>query len=391
MSIKIILSADKQQKIIHGHPWVFPNAIQKIIGQPQAGDWVEVLDAQQNLIGAGFYNPHSLYRVRLLANQQLIQKYQRWQDILKYRLEQAIQLRKFFNLPNSQTNAYRLCNSESDGLSGLVIDIFNDVTVISSSAYWVERQRPIIQAILREYFPEQNPIWIGQEKPLKQDGWDTPHRDDPQNITTIAKEAGILFEIHFDKVQKTGIYLDQRENHERVAQLCKGKKVLDLYTYHGGFALHAAKAGASQVTAVDSSAAAIEHAKRNAKLNQVEQIQWLVEDAKKYLDHVQDYDVIILDPPKLVPSKKHLHQAKNLYRFLHRQVFRQMQSGSILMTCNCSSALSTTEFIRLVSEQAIAEQRQIQILGSYGPSICHPILPMFPEGHYLTAVLVCIL
>lgn len=391
MSTKIILSAEKQQKIIQGHPWVFPNAIQKIMGQPQAGDWVEVFDANEHLIGGGFYNPHSLYRVRMLAHASLMKKFKKWQDIIQYRLEQAIHLRKTLNFPNAQTDSYRLCNSESDSLSGLVIDVFHDVTVISSSAFWVELQREAILKILKKYFPEQKLVWLGQEKPLKQDGWYTPYRDEAKNLSTIAKEAGVQFEIHFDKVQKTGIYLDQRENHERVAQLCKGKKVLDLYTYHGGFALHAARAGASQVTAVDSSAAAIEHAKRNAKLNGVEQIEWVVEDAKKYLDHAKDYDVIILDPPKLVPSKKHLNQAKNLYRFLHRQVFRNMQSGSILMTCNCSSALSTTEFIRLVSEQAIAELRQIQILGSYGPSICHPVLPMFPEGNYLTAVLVCIL
>lgn len=192
------------------------------------------------------------------------------------------------------------------------------------------------------------------------------------------------------RFKKLVFFLDQRENHQRIAELCRDKKVLDLYTYHGGFALHAAMAGAKEVTAVDSSAPAIEHAKQNALLNGVSQIEWVVDDAKHHLEKAKDYDVIILDPPKLVPSRKHLHQAKNLYRFLHRQLFRHMKSGSILMTCNCSSALNAHEFTNLVAEQAVAEHREMQVLGVYGPSICHPVLPIFPEGHYLTAVLVYI-
>lgn len=381
---KVILTPQKQQKIIAGHPWVFPQAIQNIHGQPEAGDWVEVFNNQGLKIGGGFYNPNSLYRVRMIGHYH---DEKNSQDVLQHRLQQAIQTRQTLNFPNQHTNCYRLCNSESDGLSGLVIDVFHDITVISSSAFWTERYREEILDTLKKHFPNQQFLWFGQAKPLSQDGWLHPYRDE-QPLQTVVKEAGVQFQIRFDQVQKTGIFLDQRENHQRVAELCKGKKVLDLYTYHGGFALHAACHGAKQVTAVDSSAPAIEHAKQNALLNGVTQIDWVVDDAKHHLEKAKDYDVVILDPPKLVPSKKHLHQAKNLYRFLHRQLFRHMQSGSILMTCNCSSALNANEFTQLVAEQAVAEQREIQVLGVYGPSICHPVLPIFPEGHYLTAVLV---
>jgi 23S rRNA (cytosine1962-C5)-methyltransferase len=390
MQTKVILSSQKQQKIIAGHPWVFPQAIQKIQGSPKAGDWVEVFDSQGTLVGAGFFNDNSLYRVRMIANDKIMLNFKSWEEVLKFRIEQAIALRQSLGFPNEDTTGYRLCNSESDGLSGLVIDTFNEITVISSSAFWTELHREFILNLLKQHFPQQKFLWLGQIKPLQQDGWSSPHRDSGEGLKTIVKEAGVQFEINFENVQKTGIFLDQRENHQRLASLCKNKKVLDLYTYHGGFALHAALAGATDVTAVDSSAPAIEHAKHNASINGVNRIEWIVDDAKNHLEKAKDYDVIVLDPPKLVPSKKHLNQAKNLYRFLHRQVFRNMKSGSILMTCNCSSALNTQEFTQLVAQQATAEHRQIQILGVYGPAICHPVLPHFPEGQYLTAVLVCV-
>lgn len=391
MPTKIILNAQKQQKIIQGHPWVFPQAIQKIVGKPNAGDWVLVFDSQETLIGAGFFNPNSLYRVRMIANAKLLKLSHDSLSILKLRLKNAFNLRQNLNFPNDKTNCYRLCNSEADGLSGLVIDVLNDKLVVSSSALWVENHREVIKQILMQDFPKSQILWFGQSKPLKQDGIEHAYRDDTSNIRTIAKEEGVLFEIGFENVQKTGIFLDQRENHHRLARLCKGKKVLDLYTYHGGFALHAALHGAAEVTAIDSSAPAIEHAKHNASLNQVSQINWIVDDAKNHLEKAGGYDIVILDPPKLVPSKKHLNAAKNLYRFLHRQVFKHLKSGSILMTCNCSSALNTQEFIHLVTQQANAEGQVIQILGVYGPAICHPVLPVFPEGNYLTAILVAIM
>jgi 23S rRNA (cytosine1962-C5)-methyltransferase len=387
---QIILSYAKQPKILAGHPWVYPKAIEEIKGTPVAGDWVEIYDNKLQRIGAGFYNPNSLYRVRIMADIPLLKQSIKWPDIVKYRLEKALLLRQTMGLPNENNTAYRLFNSESDGLSGLVIDVLNQILVISSNAYWTELYREQIIEILKQLLPKHKTIWIGQTKTLKKDGWENPFQDDTTGLKTQVKEAGVIFEINFEHIQKTGIFIDQRENHQRLAQLAKGKKVLDLYTYHGGFALHAAKAGAEQVTAVDSSKNAILHAKHNAKLNGITNIEWIEGDAKDYLNTVGNFDIVILDPPKLVPSKRNIEAAKNLYRFLHRETFKHMKSGSILMTCNCSSALSTHEFTKLVSQQALAEQKSIQILGVYGPSICHPILPIFPEGQYLTALLIAI-
>ncbi|WP_199287661.1 class I SAM-dependent rRNA methyltransferase, partial [Escherichia coli] len=156
---------------------------------------------------------------------------------------------------------------------------------------------------------------------------------------------GVLYHVEFAQTQKTGLFLDQRENHKRIAKLSRGKRVLDLYTFTGGFALHAAKAGALHVTAVDSSAQAIEQAKNNAVLNHLNTIEFIKADAREYLKIAGEYDVVILDPPKLVPSQKHLQQAKNYYRFLHREAFKYMKPGSLLMTCNSLSAYQRTKVL----------------------------------------------
>ncbi|QMT60586.1 class I SAM-dependent rRNA methyltransferase [Legionella sp. PC997] len=389
MNAKVILLAAKQNTVLRGHPWIFPKAIAKTQGKLITGQLVDIYNADEKLIGVGVYNEHSLYRVRVLGLISESIDISNLQTLVTHRLNQAKQVRECLNLPNEETTAYRLFNSEADGLSGLTIDRFNQTCVVSSSAYWVESNRELIIDVLRNLFPTDKIIWLPQSKPLGQDGWKQITVQETHYNTQVL-EAGVIYEVEFAQAQKTGLFLDQRENHQRVAELSKGKKVLDLYCYSGGFALHAAKAGALKVTAVDSSAQAIAQAQKNAVLNQTSQIEWIEADAREYLTQAGDYDVVVLDPPKLVPSKQHVERAKNYYRFLHREVFKYMKTGSLLMTCNCSSALSSQEFCSLVSVQAGAVGKQARILGVYGPASCHPTLASFPEGSYLTAVLLAV-
>lgn len=389
MNAKVILLAAKQSTVLRGHPWIFPKAIARTSGKLITGNLVDIYNADEELIGVGAYNEHSLYRVRVLAltNENIDRT--NFYTLITHRLKQAHLVRQCLNLPNEQTTAYRFFNSEADGLSGLTIDRFNQVCVVASSAYWVEANKDVISKALHELFPNDQIIWMSQAKPLGQDGW---KQVTPQVVEQSAQvlEAGVIYQVEFANAQKTGLFIDQRENHQRIAQLAKGKKLLDLYSYTGGFALHAAKAGAAKVTAVDSSAQAIAQGVNNAALNGLIDIEFIEADARDYLMKAGEYDIVVLDPPKLVPSQQHVQRAKNYYRFLHREVFKHMNSGSLLMTCNCSSALSSQEFCSLVSAQAGAVGKQARVLGVYGPASCHPTLASFPEGNYLTAVLLAV-
>lgn len=386
MKPAVYLHKMKQNTIRRGHPWIFPKAINKTTGKLTTGSLVEIFGAENELLGLGVYNEHSLYRVRVLAQEWEVKGETSFETLIPERLTQALMLRKSLNLPNDNTTAYRLFNSEADGLSGLTIDRFNQISVVASSAYWVESNKTIIQQSIQNLLPGEEIIWLSQVKPLTQDGWKMEIEQPPKRWVEVL-EAGVKYRVDFSEAQKTGLFLDQRENHQRIASLAKGKRVLDLYSYTGGFALHAAKAGATKVVAVDSSGPAIKQAQENARLNELEMIEFIEGDARDYLSKAHDYDLVILDPPKLVPSQRHLERAKNYYRFLHREVFKTMDKGSLLFTCNCSSALSSQEFSNLVSSQALQVGRQARLLGLYGPASCHPTLPGFPEGNYLTALL----
>ncbi|MDP1603885.1 MAG: class I SAM-dependent rRNA methyltransferase [Legionella sp.] len=389
MRAAVYLHHAKQGAVRRGHPWIFPKAIVKTKGKLITGELVDVFGADEELLGLGVYNEHSLYRVRVLAQNWELTSSLTLDALINTRLKQALSIRQALDLPNEETTAYRVFNSEADGLSGLTIDCFNNICVVASSAYWVEAHRELIIACIREVIFCNDVIWLSQSKPLAQDGW--KHQEAaPVALSAEVLEAGVRYQVNFGQAQKTGLFLDQRENHQRIAQLAKGKRVLDLYTYTGGFALHAAKAGALSVTAVDSSALAIEQARHNALMNGIETIEFIEADARDYLVNAGDYDLVILDPPKLVPSQQHLQRAKNYYRYLHREVFKAMRSGSLLMTCNCSSALSSEDFCALIASQAAMVNKQARILGVFGPASCHPTMPAFPEGNYLTAVLLAI-
>ncbi len=386
----IYLHPSKLKTVLRGHPWIFPKAITRHTGALVTGDLVNVMCADGKLVGTGVYNEHSLYRVRVLARALELIDSASIDSIVAYRLRQALCIRQALGLPNSLTNAYRLFNSEADGLSGLTIDRFDHICVVASSAFWVEKYQQVIRACLRDMLPNDEVIWLPQTKPLAQDGWLEVLEPTNEARTGRVLEVGIQYQLDFSAIQKTGLFLDQRDNHQRIAALASGKRVLDLYTYTGGFALHAAKAGAAAVTAVDSSEQAIALANQNAALNGLTDISFVKADARDYLNHAGDYDLIILDPPKLVPSQKHLEKAKNYYRFLHREIFKSMRTGTLLMTCNCSSALSQQDFAELVSSQASVVGKTVRVLGMFGPASCHPVLTSFPEGHYLSAILLAV-
>ncbi len=396
----LTLLKSKAQPVWAGHPWVFQKAFDPNHAPqetPVSGELVLVEDAAHVPIGVGIYNATSLYRVRMLS--RMSENLKTLPEILDRRIQQAIQLRTHLNLPNPDTQAYRLINSEGDGLSGLTVDLYGEILVISSSAYWVEAYKNLISERLQFHTGLKTLLWRPQEKSLLQDGWiaashaDAPALSPPvqhtQQIHQI-RESGLIYQIDFGRSQKTGFFFDQRENRVEIAKLAQGKRVLDLYCYVGGFALHAAQAGARYVLGIDSSASAIESAKNHATLNQLSQIEFQCRDATQALAEARDYDLVILDPPKLVPSRTHLSQAMRYAQNLHRQVLEAMKPGSFLLTCSCSSAISQAHWVEMLRNVGTSLKRSIQILKYLGAAPDHPTLPAFPEGQYLHGILLVI-
>lgn len=369
------------------NPFIYPKAIISNTKTLLAGDLVTINDEVGNPIGMGIFNPNSFYRIRLLWSAYERYRYADLPQLLHYRFTQAIALRQQLNLPNEQTNVYRLFNSEADGLSGLTIDIYDHSAVVLSTAYWVELHQAAIKSVLHELLPKHTIYWRAQQKYLQQEGWGDVKNDTDKAPQLIVKENDIAFHVDLTQGQKSGFFVDQRDNRLLIRQLAKDKKVLDVCCYSGGFALNAAKGGASFVRALDSSAPAITWAKKNAAENKLN-VEFLNEDAKEFLaKHTDNYDLIILDPPKLAPSKEDLAAASRLYFKFNELALQRVNPGGLLLTCSCSSAMTNEYLLEIVMRAALKHKRRIVLLGEQHAAPDHPRLPHFAEGDYLSVLL----
>jgi 23S rRNA (cytosine1962-C5)-methyltransferase len=415
----------------NGNQLVFTKAIQgaspRSIKLVEVGDLVRVAvqDEKQGkdlLIGWGVYNEKSLYKIRILCHRFLqptlfatlsdaeLTNDERLVLILTHQIQRAYDLRRhILNLPNASTDTYRLIHGEGDQLSGLAVDIVGgNHAVVMSGAAWCEVHRECIYQVLENVLPDGTTIhWQRAADRLKQDSYSvavpvegvdhTAASND--ELVVSARENTIEYESYpaSSSNQKTGVYCDQRENRLLVARHCRGKRVLDLCCFHGGFSLHAAKLGeAMSCLGVDSSAAAIATARANAIRNGVaHNVQFVQSDITPFLQSTdQQFDVVILDPPKLAPSAKVLEKAPREYHALNRDAVRAVDDakGGLLLTCTCSSAMTQEEggqyFLRMVQAAALAAGKQITLLSVQGAAPCHTIAPIsFPAGAYLTAAL----
>ena len=406
-----------------GSPIVYGGAIGKVEGEPEAGGVVDVVDGGGGLIGWGLFNPHSMYRVRLLATtERELLAHRDVGSVVRHRLAAAAQLRRACGLPSSETTAYRLVNSEGDRLSGLTVDVFGGTAVAVTSALWLEQRREEVMAALRELPDVDEVVWRRSDGRLQQDGWqsekraeDSEKRDhDAGSEQVEIRESGLKFLVAPALGQKSGYYCDQRDNRRLLAEVCKDRTVLDLFCYSGGFSIAAAAAGASKCVGVDSSAYALDLAKQNAALNGLE-CEFLQADVHRFLKASKDghagqqqqqhkasssagkgdggglqeqYDVVVCDPPKLAPSVKDLSRATRKYRELNGGAMRATKPGGLLLSCSCSAAMTQSGgFVRMLHEAAQAEGRTLTILRTSGAAPDHVIHPGAPEGAYLTAVL----
>ncbi|XP_013585582.1 PREDICTED: ribosomal RNA large subunit methyltransferase I [Brassica oleracea var. oleracea] len=410
---KVVLKKGKTQLFKDGSPMVYSGAVDRIIGKPppQTGDVVIVADGTENPIGWGLYNSVSMFCVRLMQLQHESTRDPSCalniEKLLQTRITQAVQLRNSLGLPaENNTNAYRLVNSEGDRLSGLIVDVFGDIAVVASSAAWLEKYRSHVEACLRSSIHGINHInWRPSLDVLKEDGFDISSLKQTQSSSSapplpersMVVENGISYAISLEG-QKTGFYTDQRENRRFISTISAGKRVLDLCCYSGGFALNAARGGATTVLGIDSSLPALELARENVILNRMDpgKVVFFKQDSTEFmkgaLSREETWDIVILDPPKLAPRKKVLHNAAGMYRSLNSLAMRLTSSGGLLMTCSCSGAMTQSgKFLGILQSAAAMAGRKITVVREAGAASDHPLDPSYPQGQYLSNILLRVL
>lgn len=377
-----------------GNPLVYPKAVEHWPAEWALSEWVQLNDATGQTIGYGVYNPNSLYRIRILAWARENLPEFTLEAAVNHRIAQAFALRSILQLPNEQTNAYRLINSEGDQLSGVTVDIFNQSAVIAITAAWAVKHQNILERALRKHLPNHDFIWRFMEKPLKQEGWTEAlpvYAKPAKDTTTQIKELGLSYEMDPYQGQKTGFYCDQRDTRTLVQHYAKDRSVLDVYCFTGAFSLHAALGGARSVRGIDSSAVAIDLARRNAALNNLPAVVFEEADAGHVLAEAKDVDFIILDPPKLAPSKKHLHKAIQHYGQINEWALRALPANGLLLTCSCSQAVTLEDLEYVVMTAALHAGKSVQMLHHGGAGADHPINLSFMESEYLKWIMVRVL
>lgn len=381
------IKAGKVRPLWAGHPWVFAQAIARIDGAPGPGDPVRVVDPEGKYLGSGFYSPKSAIPVRLMTH--------RPDEALDgvaigRRLEAALSLRKTLGLPSDENTGYRLVNAEGDHLPGLIVDVFDDTAVVQLGTVGMKSREEEIFAQVQRVVGAKTVIEMGADH-QRGEGFisETRIARGEDRDALRFRENGFAFDIPRTLSHKTGYYFDQRANRLRVGQLAEGKRVLDAYSYLGGFALAASRGGASEVVAIERSAPAVAAAASIAHKNG-QHISYHRDDVKKALPRLQSqkerFDIVIVDPPKLAPTRRHLERAKPAYRRLNALAIRLIEDGGMLVSCSCSAALQTTDFLRLLTTAARDAGARLTLLeiGTQGPD--HPVPAAFPEGRYLEAM-----
>lgn len=369
------------------HPWVYAGAIDAIEGNPADGDGVDLVSHAGNFIARGFYNSQSKIRVRLYtwnASETLDVPF------FRTRLQNAIRLRReILRLPG----ACRLVFSEADGLSGLTVDQFGGWLVAQFTSLALAHRREMLTDLLAELVQPQG-IYLRTERGIGLlegvELHDGPLRGETPGLISI-EENGIEIQVNLSEGQKTGYYLDQRDNRQAVAALARGRRMLDAFCYSGGFGLHAARAGASSVLGVDGSEAALQLARANAERNGLSNITFEKADVFDRLDALvaagERFGVIVLDPPKFARSNSAVEEALRGYRRLLVQSLKLLEPDGILAMCCCSGLIQREMLHDLLAQEASQARRFLQILESRGAAPDHPVSALCPETNYLKCVI----
>lgn len=388
----VALKRKRATPFLNQHPWVFTGAILSVSGNPAAGDEVAVRADNGQFVARGLFNPNSSIRVRLYSWDEKSPLDDSFWD---QRIQAAVRSRSEYVI-NDSTTACRLINSEADALSGLTVDRYGDWLLVQLTSLALAERKDILFDLLEKHCAPRG-IWLRTEKGIRDleglsisDGLvrgEAPPRPLP------ILENGLTFQVDVAEGQKTGFFLDQRENRLAVARYTAGHRVLDLFSYSGGFGITAAARGrAVAVTCVDSSKPALESVRENAEANGVsEKTVAVASDAFRYLESAREdgeiFDTVILDPPKMTRSASGVRSALRGYHSLNDLAVSILRPGGILATCCCSGHISRDDFVRMLSSVATSSGRHIQILESRGHAADHPVSPNCPENAYLKCLI----
>ena len=393
----LIITKKGQRSIEAGHPWVYAGEVLSCPENTENGAVVDVFSEKGTWLGAGLLSLHSLIRVRLLSRNAN----DRFDDgFWLRRFQYAWAYRKTVLEPQELT-ACRVVFGEADGLPGLTVDRFNDILVVQTLSYGLDKRKaqlfPLLLRALREDGQEIRAIYQRDDEALREkEGlaqfkgfFSLPGEAVPAETSTEILENGVKYAVDFENGQKTGFFLDQKYNRRAVGRLAQGKRVLDCFTHTGSFALNAALGGAEHVTAVDVSAPAVEMARKNARLNALEpKMDFLCADVFDLLPRLleekrRDWDFIILDPPAFTKSRRTAAQAAKGYKEINYRAMRLLPRGGYLATCSCSHFMEEPRFLGLIAAAARDAGVQLKQIEARQQAPDHPILWGVPETNYL--------
>jgi 23S rRNA (cytosine1962-C5)-methyltransferase len=396
----VVLKQGREESPLKRHPWIYSGAIDRIAGDPSDGDLVSVLDHSGRFLAWGYLNRRSQIAVRLLSwdtHERIDTRF--WRD----RLARAFAGRaQHFSTADSQdrqseTTAYRLVNAESDGIPGLIVDRYGDWLVAQFLTIGVDVRKEEFVRLLEELSPETAGTYERSDVAVRaREGLPPavgPLRGPSPPAEVLIVENGLRFAADLKAGHKTGFYLDQRENREALEAFSAGVELLDCFSYTGAFSVYAARAGAHQITNVETSTEALQLARRNMELNGFdgrgdEYVEADVfQQLRSYRDSGRQFDLIVLDPPKFAHSRRVVKQAARGYKDINWLAIRLLRPGGVLFSFSCSAAVSADLFQKILFGAALDAGREVQIIGRLAQSADHPVLLSFPQSDYLKGLI----
>ncbi|MEZ4909374.1 MAG: class I SAM-dependent rRNA methyltransferase [Saprospiraceae bacterium] len=386
---EISLLKGRESSLIRRHPWIFSGAIAKhsLNKDMEDGDIVYVRSNTGAFLCVGQYSDRGSIAIRILSFDEIEINEKFWQN----QLANAIQYRKTFQIPCAETNAYRLIHGEGDNLPGLIIDIYDTIAVVQCHSTGMYRQAETIATALHAVLPDLVSIYLRARDTIgDKETADRFLLGHTESVKIL--ENGIPFFVDVVKGQKTGFFLDQRENRALVGRFAKGKSVLNCFSYTGGFSMYALQNGATTVVSVDISPNAIEASQHNAQLLQgtIGSHEAIAEDVLSYLQKHTDtkYDIVIVDPPAFAKSLSKRHNAVQAYKRLNIAALKTVNNGGLMFTFSCSQVIHTQLFTDTIIAAGIEAGRKVRIMQYLSQGADHPINLFHPEGHYLKGLLV---